>query len=692
MMDNKLIALLSQGLSWRDSLSSEEQARLISSGRPEKWLAEIKSIAKSIGIERTLKQITYSLQEIETWGAHQSAIFSLLGVSELYGLSCELGELLEQVADTQPKSWRKVKTIARSLIKECLRKQVEDGDVYLFRPSVIKTADFAVFVPRIIERRSSKMEQIKPYIMDDGLVDMFDFLDLPIAMDVMIKSGIGGRAKVEDVTAVLDTLVEANIIDSTNLSEKRKKGTISSSVEERYHRLFSGCQPQHRDLLRGCAMCLDPDESIIKKGLELIYKTGHIHCKEPLLFALRSQDTEILTNAIKGLGIIGDKESIPAIGKFLSHSSNQVMAAACISMGQLGATDYIDEIGELTKSNDDDVTISAMKALLLIDSAKATAIFWPQVERLGMGKISQLSKEIGESKSELAGLFMFNLLMLDLQAFMQTREIGLYNDMVRSKSENEINLRNLLIKKLREQAVWGFGRLGDRGVPVLISLLQIFPETQKLSWEQVQWEPSERKIEMHIKRRVQEQSRFPSVREVIPVPIIDAVRSLGMTHSEKAVPYLRRLSKSDDEEIVLQVIEALGEIDTPAIDALLEVPELTPKVRMKKITEIGTFVHPKAIEWLLIQVEDKDPLIRLTAGNYLVLRNDSAFSAVLKKLATDENRGVRAGIANTILRLGFDSYPEIIEILSNDGDKLVREIIVKARLTFETNKEGDFWA
>ncbi len=692
-MDNKLVDLLAEGLSWRDSLDASEQARLLNQGRVDLWKKEILKSAKTIGISKVLQQIAFSYKELSAWGTYLHAVLSLFDLDELYGLALEPAEFVKHVAATAPKSWSAAKKTARSRAIEHLKKQIEAGDAYLLRPSVIKSPDLSVFVPPIIEIRRRHIEEVCPYLMDDGLIDLFDFLELPLAMDFMIKSGVGGRANPTEAKVVLDKLVELEIITTASI-EKKREGRTPQQIDERYLRLYTDCIPTQRDLLRGAAMALDPDEEVSGKGIDLIYSTGHIHVKEPLLNALERTNDSILVNAIRGLGILGEKDTIPMIGQFLSGSSNEIQSAVCIALGRLQSGNHVGELSNMLRNSDEQVRLAAAGALLQIKTEKAQEEFWKNYQRFGNIKLIAFTKDIGNLKSERAILFMIDLLLLDLQSFLHSGEIQMYNALLNAREGPEHAMMMLLVQRLREQAVSGFGAMGSDAVPVLASLLRIFPETSKIVWRDVEWEDEEVHIADMLERRLQEHFRhfnFPRP-EHIPNPVNEAIRALGVTHSERAVPYLEELAMADSEELALVALEALSEIDTPALDVLIRVPESNPAIQMKKVRDIGTIVHPKATEWLIKQSESKNPLVRMETTNFLAMRNDASLSKHLQKMANDPEAIVRVGLANVIARLGMNTYPEVMRILSEDKEPVVRDTIVRARLHFEADEQDEFWA
>ncbi len=689
-MDNQLIELVSQGLSWGDSIAAEAQARLLNEGKAEAWREEIKTSAESVGIPRTLRRISLSFKSTNAWGIYQKEVLTLLGLSELYGLSYDPSELVKKVAHTDPKSWEEAEQSAKTLAREYLEKQIEAGDVYLLRPSDITSPDFSVYVPQIIERRRHGIEGARPYVTEDDLVDMFDFLELPIAMDLMIKSGIGGRTTSTEAKRVLKELSNLGLTSAIDLSTKRPK-EYRASVEDQYLRLFAACIPYQRDLLRGSAMALDPDPEICRKGLEMIHRSGHEHCEEPLLRALKRDDEEIITLSLQGLGILGKEEAIPEISTYLGHSNNEIRRETCNALGQLKASDYIQELDQMLRVNDEKLQLAAMRALLQINTPSTQETFWNNFQRFGMIKLAALSKDIADTGSVNAIHFLVNLLLLDIQSFVESREIQVFNAFIGSKTGAENQMAKIMLSMLRDQAKWGFGRLGAAAVPVLVSLLKIFPETSGLITSAEGWTPSEQEINERMQWRIQQHLRFPRP-EHLPMPFKEAILALGMTHSERAIPYLKELSLSSNEEIVLLAIEALGEIDTPALDALIAVPAITPAVRRRKLTEIGTISHPTATAWLIEQGKDNDDLVRIEATNFLAMRNDPSLTEHLMSVAKDPNVLMRVGLANVITRLGMDAYPDIMKVLNEDPDDAVRNTIVRARLHLQADEQNDFWA
>ena len=688
-MDNILIQLLSQGLSWQDSVSAEEQARHLNNGETALWKNKVLASAKSLGIHKALRQVALSFQSIDAWGIYLESVLNLFGIPELQGLACNSADFVEKVASKKPETWEEVKKIASEIAGEYLKKQIETGDVYLLHPSELTSPEFSRFVPSIIEVRSNQRDQALPYIMDDGRIDMFDFLELPITLELMMESGVGGRATPDKAKVVLDRMSELGLISN---AEPKKKRDVQRNIEEQYLKLYQNCIKNHTELLRGTAMIYDPEERICKKGIELIYASGHPHTLQPLLLGLDKHDDEIVKLSLKGLGILGNPDAIEEVAVFLkSNPVQEIQAAACTTMGRLRGEKYLDKIVDRIASSDEETSFAAMNALLAIDTPASLDRFWQQIARFGMAKLSGISKAIADSSNDNASIFMMGLLLLDIQAFVYTREIHFHNAFVQAKDEGEKKLLLILVDLMREQGVAGFGRLGSKAVPILVSLLKIFPETEHLFRGLPVWEPSERQMEKVVSDRIHQYFRLPRT-EGIPLPVTETIRALGVTHSERAIPYLKEISELNNEDLVFYAIEALGEIDIPAIDVILKVKTPSMKLKVKKLEELGTIVHPKVTQWLIEQLDDKDPMLRMQAAAFLAMRNDPNLSVHLMKAVKDENKGVRAGLANVMIRLGMEAYPEIMKLLKEDKDEDIRKIITKAEIAYKADEENDFWA
>lgn len=688
-MENILIKLLSEGLSWRDHLSAQEQAEYLNRGMKDLWRERVMITAESLGIPKVLRQMAFSFNSIQAWAVYLDSVLDLFGIPELQGIACEPAEFVEKVASREPKNWEQVKEIAIEIAREYLKTQIESGDVYLLHPGNLTSPELSVYVPSIIEERSDQLKQAQSYLMEDGMVDMFDFLQLPITMELMIESGVAGRTTPEKAEIVLERMAELGLVSIPETMKKREK---KSDIRKQYHELFQNCSKRHSDLLRGCVMSYDSDEQICKQGIELIHGTGHAHSLHALLAGIEKSSDEIVQLSLKGLGLLGNPIAIEKVSDILqSNQAPEVKIAACTTLGMLRADQHLDRIRDLLLSRNDNVSLAGASALLAIGTPDALDIFWQHIRRFGIARLSGLSKAIADTGNRNAVLFLIGLLLLDLQVFIDTGEVPFYNAFGQAKDEAQKTVLLAVIEKLRDQAVAGLGRFGGAAVPILISILQMYQEGRQLFQGMQVWDPAESEMEKLVDSRLREYFRFPRF-DTIPNPIIHTVRALGVTHSERAIPFLKELGKADEEEIVFQVIESLSEIDIPAIDVLLNIETKSMKLKLQKIQQIGTIVHPKVTQWLIKQMEDKDPLIRMQAAILLAMRNDRNLSKILLKAAKDPHPGVRAGLANVIIRLGMDTYPEVMQLLSEDKDEDIRKIITKAQLAYKADQDNDFWA
>ncbi len=687
--ENELIDILSRGLSWRDSRDAIELADLLDEGNTVSWQNRVLQAAEEIGVPRVLHQIEFSYQKVVAWGAFAQAVLSLFGLGELSGLSCDMSEFVRSIREKNPSSWKKARKYAKECAIRYLKGQIAAGDVYLLRPSAIQSPDLAVYVPEIIEVRRREKERAAAYLMEDGMVDMFDLLELPIAMELIVKSGIGGRSDQDSAKEVLSKLVELGV---TSNGEPVAKSQNLVSVEERYLRLYQNCMPNHRDLLRGVAMTLDPDNKMCLQGLEMIYASGHGYAREALLKALDRSDDAIIKYAIAGLGILGDREAIERISGFLGHHSKDVVCAACGVLGQLQATEKVDDLFALVGTSDDEIRIAALRALAKINSPRAHEKVWQCYSSLGISKFSLLTAQVADRGSDTALYFMIDLLLLDVHTFVRGGEMMLFNA-IQNPPDNMQNVLQEAISILRDRAVEGFGRIGSRAVPILVTLLNQFPDAEGIVSARVEWKKDEQEIRHVLYDRLREYQQLRHVTATcIPDPVEKIVRALGMTKSARAIPYLKDIANSRNVNLAKIAVESLSEIDTPAIDALIEVSESNPTIHALKVQQIGTIVHPRATKWLVKQSTSKNPMVRLQTGMFLAMRNDPALIKPLRKLAKDSEVGVRMILANVITRLGLNAYPEIMEILSKDSAEIVRDTITRAKLHFEAEKNDEFWA
>jgi len=687
--NNLLIRLLSNGLSWQDSTSAKEQARLLNEGDRTLWKEMVLSSATKLGIPKVLRQIALSSDNIQAWGVYYDAILDLFGIPEIRGLSCDPTDFVDSVAAGNPSSWEEVRKSAISIAGNYLEKQIESGDVYLLRPSDMTSAEFAKYTPSIIDARKKGIEESRPYLHSDGWIDMFDFLELPITLELMLESGVGGRASKKDATVVLERMKSLELISKTKPSEKRE---VERSAEEKYLTLYQNCTNRHMELLRGVAMSYDPEEKICKRGLELVYNSGHVHTLQPLLYGLEKQNPEIVQLSLTGLGILGDRSVIDKIGEVLKNNpTNEIQTAACAALGKLKAERYINEIANLSSSREESVGLAAMNALLSINTQESMNYFWGQIPRFGMPKLVNISETIAGTKTDEAVIFLMGVLLLDLQAFLYTREVHFYNAFLQAKDEVQQKLMLTVVNLMREHGVSAFGKLGDKAVPVLVSLLKIFQDTGNLFQDIPIWEDSEHELKNKVSSRIGEYFRLPRS-DIIPPPVTQTIRALGVTHSTRAIPFLEAICKLENEELVACAMEALSEIDLPALDALLKVKTPSTELKLRKTQELGTIVHPKVTDWLVKQLDDENPFIRLEASTFLAMRNDPALVKHLKRSAEDSNKGVRAGLANVIVRIGIDAYPEIMKILSEDTDDDIRNVIAQAQMAYKADQDDDYWA
>ncbi len=133
----------------------------------------------------------------------------------------------------------------------------------------------------------------------------------------------------------------------------------------------------------------------------------------------------------------------------------------------------------------------------------------------------------------------------------------------------------------------------------------------------------------------------------------NAVVSLGEDQEKKAVPMLIELLKSTElREFKINIVKALGKIsENSSVDILIKIlKEKDKELRIAAIEALGKIKDPKAIPYLINNVEDKD--VQLVTIWALGAIGDKRASAVLAKLLDGKDKYVRYNAIRSLESIG----------------------------------------
>jgi len=279
--------------------------------------------------------------------------------------------------------------------------------------------------------------------------------------------------------------------------------------------------------------------------------------------------------------------------------------------------------------------------------------------------------------------------------FTRRNDIGIYNMVNKADDQNKEQFRYLM-NKIRESVVAAIGNVGEIAVRPLAKAVEILgdiEERKKHSFALGMYATELDKVVMDSESRANDYIRHKDT-SVFGDPLPFLIDALGRTRSEEAVEVLAKLARHKEKEIQRKAIEALSEIDLPALNALLALPDDDVDLRTLKIMQIGTISHPRAVEWTIERIKDENEGIRALAMVSVIMRRDPKTLPILEKLANDPDEKVRVVLARGLTKTENPIFHPLIEKLRNDSSNNVKDALVHSKISLgETDDEDDlFWA
>jgi HEAT repeat protein len=258
-----------------------------------------------------------------------------------------------------------------------------------------------------------------------------------------------------------------------------------------------------------------------------------------------------------------------------------------------------------------------------------------------------------------------------------------------------------LVDGIREHAIAGLAEAGDAALHLLRALLQQLMHTQASGLR------AARGFEFNVMMRMLgddenaqwvfwrlSESRRIGINFSNPNQILkDTIRALGNTHSVDAIDILKELCQHNDNDVILEALGALAEIDPPALDALVGLPDSGAlPLELARTEKIGTIPDARATGWLIRRLADRRPEVRSVAAVCLLLRDDPSSREALTRMVSDRDSGVRAALGHAIARLGNDRWSDLQQALMKDESPTVRDAVARGQAHLFAEKDQDFWA
>lgn len=657
------------------------------------------NVIKEFGLLDALYLLESAIKDNESWGGGMHAVIHLFKVPELSGLDCSAHEFVKQITEFEPASLDQIPDIAREIADPILAKQIARDDTFLLNPDLMSNTVLVNRVPHILESRQKQIESFQLSRFEDGTIDFTECFGTVYGFSVLTQSGTPTRISEKKASKALRLLRKVKLVDSPSKMKFKQLSIIPEQGKPiDYSFLFENCSDGRKGLFNGIVQCLDPDDRTCISGIKRIQSIGHPMSLIPFTHALKRKDHHIQSEAIIGLRTIGDVQIADQIMKHLSSSNQEVKLNAIAALGHFGYVESVPELAKLAQSRDEKIAPLALSALCKIPSDDSLNTVIEEFRRKEYMKASVLASELGYTQSVRVLIHILDFLLLDVYSFIHRGGVPFMNALLQNTEEAK-GSKEFLISTVRKQAIIGIERLGNIAVGPISKILTLLLDdaTMKQKMQHTleasygfDYVRKNDDITNRISGYYEWKQKIPGFDASIPA----FIEALGRTRSPEAIPILRILAEHKNSEFREKAIEGLSEIDTPAAEALLSLPEETEaSIRVRKVAEIGSIIHPKTTAWLIQKVNDKDPTIRMLAIVTLLMRRDPKMFDIVEELANSPEEFTRVLVARAFNKTENPLFQSIIEKLKNDSSYQVRDAFTMREINLgSSSDDGDFWA
>lgn len=429
---------------------------------------------------------------------------------------------------------------------------------------------------------------------------------------------------------------------------------------------------------------LDNKEAKIRscaaEGLALLANRGDLVAIDILKKMLDSNDEELKTIALIGLGSSGKYIAVDGLIELLKKSNSGIKHKAIEALRIIASRKAVPHLIELLNDKDNDIRVQASAALGNIGDSRATPHLIKLLDDKEPYLIAQAARALGLIGDEEAIEPLVEALKKADQndRWSYAEALRLFGPTVFKKAAE---LANSDKKGIRQFGIQILGALNDkRAIPILIKALDDKSEDVRRIAAMRLAAGGRAAIEALVKRYNKEKS--VDVR-------IEIINALGVTSDSKTVPVIIQALKEDTTRVRTEAVRALGYIDTKeSINALLEATKDESEwVRESAAYSLGYLKVKRATDQLIKLLEDEDAYVRKAAITALGQIGEERAIEPIAKLLTDKNEHIRTTVVDALGRIGGDRALTIIISALNDGKESVRQAAINAIGHVLTHKE-----
>ncbi|TXT55935.1 MAG: hypothetical protein BAJATHORv1_30318 [Candidatus Thorarchaeota archaeon] len=641
-------------------------------------------LVSEYGYESSLAhlQVVYRYRFTDSeWAKFQDAIFHAFEIEGLEGLDCDWFEVL-RLLRKKSTNWKEGREAIIDILLPELEKHLEFNDVFLFDITVIRQTRLAKALPKFLDLLLTPLEGTRIGIGKDDLYDISELFMHPTAFRILITSGYGSKVTRYEIERIIETFHDIGLISKNDIDCFTVEMGYSHAFD--YSTTFLKFKPRKRELLISLLQALDADFTVVRRGLNEIERNSHSVWLGVLDNVSKRDDPEIQEIIAEKLGDLHISGAEETLLRLFDSDKSKVRQKAIVSLGKIGSNTTLSNAEKMLGGGTEDEVVAALTALCHLGTDEAVRIVLSK-ERSGDRIFSLFSHILGLTHSTLVIPTLLDRLIADRLTFSRSGNPLLSTLMQFVTREEEKNMLKKMVNHFRENTTDALAKLGSISVEPLLHFISILLRKQLpgISDTYLKKQLAGNIEQMFERRDISTADKDGAIKA--------ATRALGLTFSPLAVDALSLLAETGSLEIRRYAIEALGEIDLPALEALIKIDVSDePTLIMSKIGMIGQFAHPKADEAIILWTKAERVLERSLAYIWLICRKDPAMISHIQPALDDESPVVRIASGRTMITYRIPEYEPLIEQLKSDKSSKV----INAIRTYEGEAclpSQDFW-
>ena len=720
--------LAEKGITHYEAQQGEKIIRHLERGEVEKAEIRLLSFSDNVGVIRSLNFLKRLASRTEAWGSFHRLLLNYLGAPELFGVDIQPETFIDTLIASEPKTREDLTNATYEAIESVIKLQLENDDAYFIDIEPLGNSFLAHLVPDILEIRNKLSQKAMVRRISGNALDISELFRSPHALRLLLTAGFGARITEDQAPLVDELLTQIDYPVRISGSIDRSQSPFSDrNPSEIYKDLFSRVSPRRKEYLVNLLYSVDWNEELQIDGLKYIGKVGHQFSVGPLINALESKSSLIVTEGARGLGLLQAQSVMSMLEKLQARNETDIKQAATIALARLGMGKTSRSLKNIIGEADEEVKVEASLALANLKTEKSGEMLRELVLKMDLIELFRISGEIAFSGNINLVPGFIRLLFPQYDDSPQLKLLGILQ---RAGVGDGAGKQEDIFGRFRDMAITALGRLGSSAVLPIAAILEVLSNSDEftpLVSGSTSTDPSHPAIEDAVgifrdvmRERYRIYHRPAHMEWSLPDMVKNMVKALGLTGAKEAIPILKefaeievsenledmkekvakldivlgdRTSMIREKEFVMQAIEALSEIDVPALETLMSLKQPSdPEIRRHLTLHVGSIFDARSIDWLTKQLQDDEITVRITAAMCLLLQRNEESIQPLKDFIIEADKATKVILGSGIARLNEPIHIPLVEMMYSMKDPEISRAIRAGKMTKITQSDDEFWA